>query len=304
MQESDTYLLSLSILELRRRFQSNSKEIYVPFQVSVSEDIKAIIPKIGDKKHIVELSKRNAKYHQKERLNQMQVIEYKVNNTRILKQMKRDLQLLELPEHIECFDNSNIQGTNPVAACVVFKNARPVKKLYRHFHIKTVTGPNDFASMEEIIYRRYHRLLREKQPLPQLILIDGGKGQLSSALKSLETLGLRGKIAVIGIAKRLEEIYYPEDSVPLYLKKKSVTLKVLQHLRDEAHRFGLTFHRDQRSKRAIRTELENIKGIGTKTIEKLLSHYKSVENIKKNSLEDLKLVVSEAQARAIVEYFT
>ena len=303
MQESDAYLLSRGILELKERFQSTSQEIYVPFEVTAPEGIKVTVPKIGDKKHIVNLSERNARYHQKQRFDQVQGMEGKVGNMRVLKQMKKDLKLLELPKHIECFDNSNLQGTNPVAACVVFKNAKPAKRMYRHFHIKTVQGPDDFASMREVVYRRYARLLDEKQSLPQLILIDGGKGQLSAALESLGRLKLQKKIAILGIAKRLEEIYFPGDPIPLYLEKKSITLKILQQLRDEAHRFGLTFHRQQRSKKSITTELENIKGIGAKTIEKLLQHYGSVRNIKTRDIASLKSVVNTTQARNIFEYF-
>ncbi len=211
-------------------------------------------------------------------------------------QMKEDLRLSKEPRHIECFDNSNIQGTNPVAACVVFKNGKPSKKDYRKFNIKTVEGPDDFASMEEVVYRRYKRLLMEEEPLPELIIVDGGKGQLSSGVKALETLGLRGTIAIIGIAKRLEEIYYPGDSIPLYLDKKSETLKIIQQLRNEAHRFGITFHRNKRSKTALNTELEAIPGIGDKTVVELLTHFRSLKRIKEASREDLALVVGNAKA--------
>ena len=216
-----------------------------------------------------------------------------------MQQMKTDLRLHEEPRHIECFDNSNIQGTNPVAACVVFKDGKPAKKEYRHFNIKTVEGPNDFASMEEVVYRRYKRLLDEQQPLPQLIIIDGGKGQLSSALKSLEDLDLRGKIAIVGIAKKLEEIFYPGDSIPLYLDKKSETLKVVQHLRNEAHRFGITFHRNKRSKAALGSELESISGVGEKTAVELLKKFRSVKRIKEATLEELTNVVGPAKAKII-----
>jgi excinuclease ABC subunit C len=218
-------------------------------------------------------------------------------------QMKKDLRLSEEPRHIECFDNSNIQGTNPVAACVVFKDGKPSKKDYRHFNIKTVTGPDDFASMEEVVYRRYKRLLKEEEPLPQLIIIDGGKGQLSSALKSLDLLGLRGKIAIVGIAKRLEEIYFPGDSIPLYLDKKSESLKIIQHLRNEAHRFGITFHRNKRSKSAINSELENIEGVGEKTARDLLKKFKSVKRIKEASIEHLTEVVGPSKAQKIYGSF-
>jgi len=218
-------------------------------------------------------------------------------------QMKKDLRLAEEPRHIECFDNSNIQGTNPVAACVVFRDGKPAKKEYRHFNIKTVTGPDDFASMEEVVLRRYKRLLDEMQPLPQLIVIDGGKGQLSSALKSLEHLGLRGKIAIIGIAKRLEEIYFPDDPIPLYLDKKSETLKIIQRLRNEAHRFGITHHRNKRSKAAIHSELESIEGVGEKTAETLLKSFKSVKRIKSASLEELSETIGLSKARKVYESF-
>jgi excinuclease ABC subunit C len=217
--------------------------------------------------------------------------------------MKKDLRLSEEPRHIECFDNSNIQGTNPVAACVVFRNGKPVKKEYRHFNIKTVEGPDDYASMEEVVFRRYKRLQEEKASLPQLIVIDGGKGQLSSALKSLEALNLRGKIAIIGIAKRLEEIYFPDDPIPLYLDKKSETLKIIQQLRNEAHRFGITFHRNKRSKIAIDSVLEGIDGIGDKTAEQVLKKFKSVKRIKEASLEDLSEVVGWSKAKKIYENF-
>ena len=252
-------LLELGIVEIRQRFNSNSKEIYVPFKVDVGEELKITVPKLGDKKKIVELSERNAKYFRQERFKQMKIVDPDRHVNRVMAQMKEDLRLSKEPRHIECFDNSNIQGTNPVAACVVFKNGKPSKKDYRKFNIKTVEGPDDFASMEEVVFRRYRRLLNEGEELPQLIIVDGGKGQLSSGVKALDDLGLRGKIAIIGIAKRLEEIFYPGDSIPLYLDKKSETLKVIQQLRNEAHRFGITFHRNKRSKTALNTELESIR---------------------------------------------
>ncbi len=281
LEEDDRSLLELAIVEIRQRFQSVSKEIYTQFKVDVGEDIKITIPKLGDKKRIVDLSLRNAKYFRQERFKQIQIVDPDRHTNRIMKQMQKDLRLQKEPRHIECFDNSNIQGTNPVAACVVFKNGKPSKKEYRHFNIKTVIGADDFASMEEVVHRRYKRLLDEEQDLPQLIVIDGGKGQLSSSLKSLDVLDLRGKIAIIGIAKRLEEIYYPGDSIPLYLDKKSETLKIIQQLRNEAHRFGITHHRNKRSKGAIQTELSNISGIGEKTIITLLKEYKSFKREKK-----------------------
>ena len=303
LDETDKSLLELAIVEIRQRFDSVSKEIYVPFLVDLGEDIKITVPKLGDKKRIVDLSVRNAKYFRQERFKQIQIIDPDKHTNRIMRQMQKDLRLNEEPRHIECFDNSNIQGTNPVAACVVFKNGKPSKKDYRHFNIKTVVGPDDYASMEEVVHRRYKRLLDEEQSLPQLIVIDGGKGQLSSSLKSLDVLGLRGKIAIIGIAKRLEEIYYPGDSIPMYLDKKTETLKIIQQLRNEAHRFGITHHRNKRSKNAIQTELININGIGEKTILRLLKKYKSVKRIQETSFEDLERIIGKDKALKIIKYF-
>ena len=303
LDETDKELLELFIIEIRQRFQSVSKEIYVPFSVDLGEELKITIPKVGDKKRIVELSQRNAKYHRQERFKQLKIVNPDRHVKRIMAQMKKDLRLQVEPRHIECFDNSNIQGTHPVGACVVFKNGKPSKKDYRHFNIKTVKGPDDFASMEEVVYRRYKRLLDENQPLPQLIIIDGGKGQLSSALKSLDVLKLRGKIAIIGIAKRLEEIYYPGDAIPLYLDKKSETLKIIQFLRNEAHRFGITFHRNKRSKSANLSELENISSIGKQTINRLLRTFKSAKRVKKATFEELKKEIGNARAMKVVEYY-
>ena len=303
LQETDKELLQLAIIELRQRFNSNSKEIYVPFQVSIGEDVKVTVPKLGDKKHILDLSVRNAKYYRMERFKQIKITDPDRHVKRILAQMKSDLRLSEEPRHIECFDNSNIQGTHPVAACVVFKNGKPSKKDYRHFNIKTVEGPDDFASMEEVVYRRYKRLLDEDRSLPQLIIIDGGKGQLSSALKSLDALNLRGKIAIIGIAKKLEELFYPNDPIPLYLDKKSETLKIIQQLRNEAHRFGIEHHRNKRSKTALNTELESIPGIGEKTVVDLLKHFKSLKRIKESNFEDLEKVIGAARALKLVNYY-
>ncbi|RLD27955.1 MAG: excinuclease ABC subunit C [Bacteroidetes bacterium] len=303
LDESDTELLELSVVELRQRFDSVCKEIYVPFSIKTEEGVKVHIPKVGDKKKILDLSTRNAKYYRLERFKQSKIVDPDRHEKRIMAQMKKDLRLSEEPRHIECFDNSNIQGTNPVAACVVFKNGKPSKKEYRKFNIKTVDGPDDFASMEEVVYRRYKRLKEEEQPLPQLIIIDGGKGQLSSALKSLDKLGLRGKIAIVGIAKRLEELFYPEDPIPLYLDKKSETLKIIQQLRNEAHRFGITFHRDKRSKEALDSALESLPGIGEKTILELLKHFKSTKRISEAGFDDLEKVVGVSRAKKIVEYF-
>ncbi|WP_218598152.1 excinuclease ABC subunit UvrC [Polaribacter sp. NJDZ03] len=303
LDETDKELLELFIVEIRQRFDSQSPEIYVPFKVDLGEIVKVTVPKLGDKKRIVELSERNAKYYRQEQFKQVQIVDPDRHVKRIMAQMKKDLRLHVEPRHIECFDNSNIQGTNPVAACVVFKDGKPSKKDYRHYNIKTVDGPDDFASMEEVVYRRYKRLLEEEEPLPQLIIVDGGKGQLSSALKSLDILGLRGKIAIIGIAKRLEEIYYPGDPIPLYLDKKSETLKITQYLRNEAHRFGITFHRNKRSKSAIKSELEQIPDVGTQTITTLLRKFKSAKRVKEASLEELKEVIGNARAVKVYQYF-
>lgn len=303
LDESDLELLELAIVEIRQRFNSNSKEIYVPFKVDVGEELKITVPKLGDKKKIVELSERNAKYFRQERFKQMQIVDPDRHVNRVMAQMKEDLRLSKEPRHIECFDNSNIQGSNPVAACVVFKNGKPSKKDYRKFNIKTVEGPNDFASMEEVVYRRYKRLLNEGEDLPELIIVDGGKGQLSSGVKALESLGLRGKIAIIGIAKRLEEIFYPDDSIPLYLDKKSETLKIIQQLRNEAHRFGITFHRDKRSKTALNTELEGIQGIGEKTVVELLKHFRSLKRVKEASEKDLAEIVGSSKAGIVYNYY-
>jgi excinuclease ABC subunit C len=303
LEETDEELLELAITEIRQRFNSQSKEIYVPFQVNLGENLKVTIPKLGDKKHILDLSLRNAKYYRLEQLKQIKITDPDRHANRIMAQMKTDLRLSEEPRHIECFDNSNIQGTNPVAACVVFKNGKPSKKDYRHFNIKTVEGPDDFASMTEVVYRRYKRLLDEEQPLPQLIVIDGGKGQLSAALKSLDNLNLIGKIAIVGIAKRLEELFYPDDPIPLYLNKKSETLKIIQQLRNEAHRFGIEHHRNKRSKSALNTELETISGIGEKTVVQLLKHFKSAKRVSYAKLDELEEVVGISKAKKIYIYY-
>ncbi len=303
LQETDKELLQLAIVEIRNRFQSQSRELYLPFPLALPDDLKVTVPKLGDKKKIVDLSERNARFFRQERFKQVKITDPDRHVNRIMAQMKKDLRLSEEPRHIECFDNSNIQGSNPVAACVVFRDGKPAKKEYRHFNIRTVEGPDDFASMEEVVFRRYRRMLDEGSSLPQLIVIDGGKGQLTSALKSLEALDLRGKIAIIGIAKRLEEIYFPGDPVPLYLDKKSESLRIIQQLRNEAHRFGITFHRDKRSKNAIHSALEDIQGIGDKTVEQVLKKFKSVKRVKEASLEDLSEVVGWAKAKKIYENF-
>jgi len=303
LDETDAQLLELSVVELRQRFNSQSKEVYVPFTINVEAGVKLHIPKLGDKKKILDLSTRNAKYFRMERFKQAKIVDPSRHANRIMAQMKKDLRLSQEPRHIECFDNSNIQGTNPVAACVVFKDGKPSKKDYRKFAIKTVVGPDDFASMEEVVFRRYKRLLKEDQPLPQLIIIDGGKGQLSSSLKALDDLGLRGKIAIIGIAKRLEELFYPDDPIPLYLDKKSETLKIIQQLRNEAHRFGITFHRQKRSKEALNTALETIEGIGQKTVVDLLRVFKSTKRIGEASFEELTKVIGASRAKKIRVHF-
>jgi len=303
LDESDKELLTLGVIEIRQRFNSQSKEIYVPFPINLGGDIKVTVPKLGDKKAIVDLSLRNAKYFRQDRFKQMKIVDPDRHVNRLMAQMKKDLRLQEEPRHIECFDNSNIQGSNPVAACVVFKNGKPSKRDYRKFNIKTVEGPDDFASMEEVVFRRYKRLLNEDQPLPQLIIIDGGKGQLSSSLKALDDLGLRGKIAIIGIAKRLEELFYPGDQYPLYLDKKSETLKVIQQLRNEAHRFGITFHRNKRSNAALGTELESITGIGEKTAVELLKQFRSIKRIAEASKKELVDVIGVSKGNLVFQYY-
>ncbi|MCF6280517.1 MAG: excinuclease ABC subunit UvrC [Flavobacteriaceae bacterium] len=303
LEETDKELLELAIVEIRQRFHSQSKEIYTPFKVDLGDEIKVTVPKLGDKKRIVELSLRNAKYYRQEQFKQLKMVDPDRHTNRIMAQLKKDLRLSAEPRHIECFDNSNIQGTHPVAACVVFKNGKPSKKDYRHFNIKTVEGPDDFASMEEVVYRRYKRLLDEEQSLPQLIVIDGGKGQLSSALKSLDALGLRHKIAIIGIAKRLEEIYFPNDAIPLYLDKKSESLKIIQQLRNEAHRFSIIHHRNKRSKTAIQTELEEIPGIGQQTIVTLLQHFRSTKRVLDAPFEDLVKIIGVSRATKLYNYY-
>ncbi len=303
LDETDEELLELAIIELRERFQLLSREIIVPFEVEVGENIKVTVPQLGDKKQILDLSIRNAKFYRIEQLKQLQIVDPDRHANRIMAQMQKDLRLPVEPRHIECFDNSNIQGTNPVAACVVFKDGKPSKKDYRHFNIKTVEGPDDFASMTEVVYRRYKRLLDENEPLPQLIIIDGGKGQLSSALKSIDELGLRGKITIIGIAKRLEELFYPGDSIPLYLDKKSETLKVIQQLRNEAHRFGITHHRDKRSKAALNSSIESIPGIGEKTMLTLIQHFKSVKRLKLATEKEISDVIGISKAKKITDFY-
>jgi excinuclease ABC subunit C len=305
MDETDEELLQYSIIEIRERLQSNSREIIVPMELELAlPGIELTVPQRGDKKKLLDLSLRNSKLYMLDMQKQQEIIDPERHTSRLLDTIKNDLHLKELPIHIECFDNSNIQGTNPVSACVVFKNARPSKNDYRKFNVRTVEGPNDFDTMKEAVHRRYSRLLEEGESLPQLIVIDGGKGQLGAALESLELLGLRGKIAIIGIAKRLEEIYFPGDSLPIYLDKRSETLKVIQHLRDEAHRFGLSHHRDRRSKEALRSELTEIPGVGFRTTQQLIFHFKTVKKVKEASLEELEEVVNKKLARLVFDYFS
>ena len=303
LDETNQELLELAVVEIRARFFLTSTEIVVPLEIDLGDKIRVTVPKLGDKKEILNLSERNAKYYRLDQLKQIKIVDPDRHTNRIMAQMQKDLRLSVEPRHIECFDNSNIQGTNPVSACVVFKDGKASKKDYRHFNIKTVEGPNDFASMEEVVYRRYKRLLDENQSLPQLIIIDGGKGQLSSALKSLEDLGLRGKIAIIGIAKRLEELFYPDDPIPLYLDKKSETLKIIQQLRNEAHRFGITHHRDKRSKSALNSSVETIPGIGEKTMITLISHFKSVKRIKEATESEISSVIGLSKAKKISDFY-
>jgi len=303
LNETEQELLSFAIVEMRDRFQSNAKEIIVPFKPEITlRGVKFTVPNKGDKKKLLELSDRNVKYFRLEKLKQQANITKAPRSVRILETIKADLRMEKLPVHIECFDNSNIQGAHPVAACVVFKNGKPSSRDYRHFNVKTVEGSNDFATMEEIVYRRYSRLLEEGSTLPQLIVIDGGKGQLSAAVNSLKKLDLSDKITIIGIAKRLEEIFFPDDATPLYLDKKSESLKVIQHIRNEAHRFGIEFHRNKRSKVFIKSKLLNIEGIGEKSIETLILKFKSISGIKNASFEDLSDVIGEVKAKAIINY--
>jgi excinuclease ABC subunit C len=304
LDESDEELLSIAITEFRSRFDSSSKEIIIPFELEIPDSgIKFTIPKLGEKKKLLELSQKNVAYFKRDKLDQYEKLNPGLRTDRLLAQMMKDLRLNQLPVHIECFDNSNFQGKFPVSAIVVFKNAKPSKKDYRHFNVKTVEGSDDFATMEEAVFRRYRRLLDEGQSLPQLIVIDGGKGQLSSAIKSLKLLGIDKQVTIIGIAKRLEEIYYPGDQYPLYLDKKSETLKIIQQLRDEAHRFGITFHRKKRSIATLASELESIQGIGKTSAEKLLRHFKSVKKIKEAPQEELLEILNKNQIDALIEFF-
>jgi len=305
LDETPEELLGLGIVEMRQRFGSQSREIIVPFLPDLKlSEVEFTIPQRGDKRKLLSLSEKNVKQYKIDKLKKAEMLNPDQRSTRILKTVQKDLQLKEVPWHIECFDNSNIQGTNPVAACVVFKKAKPAKKEYRHYNVKSVTGPDDYASMREIVERRYSRLINEGSPLPQLIVIDGGKGQLHAAVESLQKIGLYGKIAIIGIAKRLEEIYYPEDSVPLYIDKNSETLKLIQQLRDEAHRFGITFHRQKRSKAQIVSELDSVKGIGAETKKKLLTHFKSIKRIKEADRDEIIRTIGKSKGELIERWIS
>lgn len=305
LDDDEADLLSFAISELREKFQSISDEVLVPFEIVLADPaVKVTVPKIGDKKNLLDLSEKNVKYHLMQKMrDEVSKTRRQTSAERILRTLQTDLQMKILPMHIECFDNSNMQGSYPVSSCVVFKNAKPSKQDYRHYNVKTVAGPNDFATMEEVVYRRYKRLLQESQPLPQLIIIDGGKGQLSAAVKSLKSLDLLDKVTVVGIAKRLEEIFFPEDPVPLYINKKSEALKLIQQARNEAHRFAITFHRDQRSRALTKTELTDVPGVGEKTAEKLLKHFGSVKKLREASMEELEKASGKSVAQKIVHYF-
>ncbi len=304
VEEDKESVLGYAITEIRGRLDSDSPEIIVPFNPDIQiNKVKYTVPKAGEKLKLIELSERNAIYYkleQKKKRNDL--IKPQERTGKSLERLKNDLHMSELPVHIECFDNSNIMGTNPVAACVVFRNGKPSKKDYRHFNIKTVTGPDDFSSMEEIVYRRYKRLVEDGASLPQLVIIDGGKGQLSSAMKSISILGIRDKLTIIGIAKKLEEIYFPGDSVPIYIDKNSISLKIIQQLRNEAHRFGISFHRDKRSTAMLKSGLDEIDGIGDKTKELLLNHFKSVEKIRSASEKELQNLIGHSKTVKIVRF--
>ena len=302
LEETDKKLLLMTLVNLRDKFNSKNNTVISNIKFDKILDLKFIFPKAGDNKKLLDLSVRNATQFKIEKLKQVQIVDPERHTNRILNQMKTDLRLNKMPVHIECFDNSNIQGSNPVASCIVFKNSKPSKKDYRHFNIKTVEGPDDYASMEEVVYRRYRRMLDEKLSLPSLIIIDGGKGQLSSSIKALKKLNLENTIAILGIAKRLEEIFYPNDPIPLYLNKKSETLKVIQQMRNEAHRFAINFHRNKRSKQALTSSFDRIPGIGEKTKTALLKRFKSLKNIKETSLELLISEVGESKAKKLKDF--
>ena len=302
LDETDEDLLLMCIVNLRDKFQSKNKTIICPFKYAPLIPVKFIVPKMGENKKLLELSKKNIAYFKIEKLKKIQIVDPERHSNRIMNQMKNDLRLKNDPEHIECFDNSNIQGSNPVAACVVFRNGKPFKKEYRHYNIKTVEGADDYASMEEVIYRRYKRMIDEKKKLPSLIIIDGGKGQLSSGVAALKKLHLDKRIIALGIAKRLEEIFYPSDPIPLYLDKRSETLKIIQHMRNEAHRFAITFHRNKRSGQALNSSLDSIIGIGEKTKITLLKKYKSIKKIKETPQESIIKLIGVAKAKKIISF--
>lgn len=304
IEETDHDILLFALVEFRNRFKSRSKEIIVPFTPEIElPGCEYTLPKIGDKKQLLDLCYKNALAYKQEREKQIALTDPEKHTERIMNQMMKDLRMREQPRRIEGFDNSNIQGEYAVSAMPVFIDGKPAKKEYRHFNVKTVEGPDDFATMEEVIFRRYSRVLEEQLPMPQLIVIDGGKGQLGAAVNSLRKLGLMGKVAVIGIAKRLEEIYFPSDPLPLYLDKRSETLKIIQQIRDEAHRFGITHHRNKRSRETFKTELNEIKGISSKTSETLLLELKSVKNIKEASLDELEKIIGKSKAQLVYNYF-
>ena len=299
LEESDKEILSLAVIELKQRFQSQSKEVILPFKLNLPQPIKVTVPKTGDKKKLIELSERNAKFYRIDKLKQIKIVDPEAHGNRIMEQAKKDLQLKEKPVQIECFDNSNLMGTNPVASCVVFKNGKPSKKDYRHFKIQNIDGPDDFASMEQVVYRRLKRLLDENETLPNLIIVDGGKGQLSSGVKSLKKLNLENKVAIIGIAKKLEEIFKPNDKLPLYIDKKSETLKLIQQLRNESHRFAINFHRDLRSKDALKSGMDSLKGVGPVLKDKLLSKYKSFKRLKDADEKELIIFLGKSRGRSV-----
>jgi len=299
LEESDKEILSLAVIELKQRFQSQSKEVILPFKLNLPQPIKVTVPKTGDKKKLIELSERNAKFYRIDKLKQIKIVDPEAHGNRIMEQAKKDLQLKEKPVQIECFDNSNLMGTNPVASCVVFKNGKPSKKDYRHFKIQNIDGPDDFASMEQVVYRRLKRLLDENETLPNLIIVDGGKGQLSSGVKSLKKLNLENKVAIIGIAKKLEEIFKPDDKLPLYIDKKSETLKLIQQLRNESHRFAINFHRDLRSKDALKSGMDSLKGVGPVLKDKLLSKYKSFKRLKDADEKELIIFLGKIRGRSV-----
>ena len=302
LAEPKEELLSMAIGEIQRRFERKFHEIIVPFMPDVEfEGVEFVVPQRGDRKKLLDVGTKNVRQFMAEREKQAEKLDPERGVNRLMQRMKEDFCLSVEPRHIECFDNSNIQGTNPVSSCVVFRNGKPSKRDYRHFNIKTVVGANDFASMKEVLHRRYARMISEGEELPQLVVVDGGKGQLSAAVEAFDELGIRGTVAVVGIAKRLEEIYFPGDSLPLYIDKKSESLRVIQALRDEAHRFGITHHRNRRSKSQVVSELDSIKGIGEQTSRALLKHFKSVKRVRNASFEEIAQVVGVAKARIVVE---